>query len=372
MDNLLAAIEAFKKLETDPDEEDLITEIGRLDILNDGKFEVVANGIVRILKHKQTNMCRIVMRKNKTYEIILNHYITPTLYLYPNQIRWKCEDYSSGSKEIKEVMIVFPKQRSDSIDKFRDVFMNARRINDQIINPNNQAYMIIQKCLSEVQDISNMRANFLNLFSQNIHSFIAEDTFFKLPPELIAESIKMSGYTFDFNESKRIVSLTDAFHDDGSSVILLKVLSVSDLHESLSIIGSMKNVPILNAVSSKTESILEQINLKESEQIISRLQSHVEGTPIVSIICKLKMGENIIPVMASISKTSSGNKLICISTDDDSVVLNQPITETTHLWPEMVLWNYDDAEYRLIIPPFNKSDEAKFRETHYRAKYNLL
>ncbi|XP_017484672.1 PREDICTED: ran-specific GTPase-activating protein-like [Rhagoletis zephyria] len=73
-------------VKTMEDNEDVVVElrsrIYRFDDSEDEpEFKERGTGVVKILRHKETNMYRILLRRDKTHKICANHYITSTMEL---------------------------------------------------------------------------------------------------------------------------------------------------------------------------------------------------------------------------------------------------------------------------------------------------
>ena len=123
-------------LKNDPDaaeEENIQTEIVSLEIKNGLKYEKKSNGIIRILKIKSTGRYRLTMRANKTYEVLLNHYILPSLTLGLTELSYKVDDFSTNEKTTKEIKIVFPPSRNDQAKSFKENFNKAKEENNKLL-----------------------------------------------------------------------------------------------------------------------------------------------------------------------------------------------------------------------------------------------
>ena len=83
-------------------------------------------GVVRIMKHLETNQVRVLMRRDKTLKICANHYITPEMELKPNvgsDRSWvwtTLADISDGDAQAETLAIRFA--NSENAQAFKDAF----------------------------------------------------------------------------------------------------------------------------------------------------------------------------------------------------------------------------------------------------------
>jgi Ran-binding protein 1 len=86
-------------------------------------------GDVRLLKHKESNKIRILMRREKTLKICLNHYVSPSITLKENvgsDRSWvfHAVDYADG--EADEALLAIRFANSENANLFRDQYNAAR------------------------------------------------------------------------------------------------------------------------------------------------------------------------------------------------------------------------------------------------------
>nr|CAG8514851.1 6056_t:CDS:2 [Entrophospora candida] len=90
-------------------------------------------GDVRFLQHKQTKKVRLVMRRDKTYKVCANHYITPEMQLSPNvgsdrSWVWNVTaDVSDGEPKVETLAIRFANTENATI--FKNEFIKVQRAN---------------------------------------------------------------------------------------------------------------------------------------------------------------------------------------------------------------------------------------------------
>ena len=86
-------------------------------------------GDVRILKHKESNKIRLVMRREKTLKICLNHYVNPVVDLAENvgsdrSWVWHGVDYADGERD--EALLAIRFKDSTNACAFKDAYDDAR------------------------------------------------------------------------------------------------------------------------------------------------------------------------------------------------------------------------------------------------------
>merc|ERR1712205_140234 len=74
-------------------------------------------GEVKLLKHRENSMVRVLMRQEKTMKIICNHVVDPRIELEPNvgsdrSWVWSAWDFSSGELEDTIFAIRFGKAKA--------------------------------------------------------------------------------------------------------------------------------------------------------------------------------------------------------------------------------------------------------------------
>ena len=93
-------------------------------------------GDVRLLKHKENQKTRLVMRRDKTLKVCANHYIVPEMKLAPNvgsdrSWVWNvAADVSEGEPEAVTLAIRFA--NSENANLFKDEFLKAQKSNEEI------------------------------------------------------------------------------------------------------------------------------------------------------------------------------------------------------------------------------------------------
>ncbi|EWC48525.1 Ran-specific GTPase-activating protein 1 [Drechslerella stenobrocha 248] len=90
-------------------------------------------GDVKLLKHKENEKTRLVMRREKTLKVCANHYVTSEMKLTPNvgsdrSWVWNvAADVSEGEAEAQTLAIRFA--NSDNANLFKDAFIKAQQDN---------------------------------------------------------------------------------------------------------------------------------------------------------------------------------------------------------------------------------------------------
>ncbi|KAI1919423.1 Ran GTPase binding protein Sbp1 [Ophidiomyces ophidiicola] len=93
-------------------------------------------GDVRLLKHKENQKTRLVMRRDKTLKVCANHYIVPDMKLSPNvgsDRSWvwnAAADVSEGEPEAQTLAIRFA--NSENANLFKDAFEKAQEENEKL------------------------------------------------------------------------------------------------------------------------------------------------------------------------------------------------------------------------------------------------
>ncbi|KAI9928251.1 hypothetical protein ASPWEDRAFT_38943 [Aspergillus wentii DTO 134E9] len=93
-------------------------------------------GDVRLLKHKENQKTRLVMRRDKTLKVCANHYIVPDMKLSPNvgsdrSWVWNATaDVSEGEPEAATLAIRFA--NSENANLFKESFEKAQQENEKI------------------------------------------------------------------------------------------------------------------------------------------------------------------------------------------------------------------------------------------------
>ncbi|OOF90118.1 hypothetical protein ASPCADRAFT_212208 [Aspergillus carbonarius ITEM 5010] len=95
-------------------------------------------GDVRLLKHKENQKTRLVMRRDKTLKVCANHYIVPDMKLSPNvgsDRSWvwnAAADVSEGEPEAQTLAIRFA--NSENANLFKDAFEKAQQENEKLLS----------------------------------------------------------------------------------------------------------------------------------------------------------------------------------------------------------------------------------------------
>ncbi|ESN94000.1 hypothetical protein HELRODRAFT_186048 [Helobdella robusta] len=118
------------------DEEELVklrAKLFRYDRESEPKeWKERGTGEVKILKHKVDGTCRILMRRDKTFKICANHYITPDLELKPNCGSDRAWCWSTladfADEQPKSELLAIRFASSENAQKFKDAFDEARSL----------------------------------------------------------------------------------------------------------------------------------------------------------------------------------------------------------------------------------------------------
>ncbi|KAJ5620107.1 hypothetical protein N7510_004091 [Penicillium lagena] len=95
-------------------------------------------GDVRLLKHKENQKTRLVMRRDKTLKVCANHYVVPDMKLSPNvgsdrSWVWNATaDVSEGEPEAQTLAIRFA--NSENANLFKDAFEKAQQENEKLFS----------------------------------------------------------------------------------------------------------------------------------------------------------------------------------------------------------------------------------------------
>lgn len=89
-------------------------------------------GDVKILKHKQTDICRILMRRDKTLKICANHYVLPHMELKPNCGSERAWVWSTpadfADEERKPELLAIRFANVENAQKFKTAFDKAKDV----------------------------------------------------------------------------------------------------------------------------------------------------------------------------------------------------------------------------------------------------
>lgn len=94
-----------------------------------GEWKERGTGDVRLLKHKENKKIRLLMRREKTLKICLNHYVNPTVELRENvgsdrSWVWHGVDYADGERD--EALLAIRFRDSTNANGFREAYDEAR------------------------------------------------------------------------------------------------------------------------------------------------------------------------------------------------------------------------------------------------------
>ena len=96
-----------------------------------GKKEWIERGVgeVKLLKHRENSMVRVLMRQEKTMKIICNHVVDPRIELEPNvgsdrSWVWSAWDFSSG--ELEDTIFAIRFGNSDGAKEYKEAFEKAK------------------------------------------------------------------------------------------------------------------------------------------------------------------------------------------------------------------------------------------------------
>eukprot|EP00606_Chrysophyceae_sp_TOSAG23-5_P000964 GSChrysophyteH2.ASY1.ANO1.1044.1 assembled CDS len=92
-------------------------------------------GDCKLLKHKDNNRIRVLMRQEGTLKIIVNHFVDPRITLTPNvgtdkSWIWRAHDFSNG-ETLEETMFAIRFKDKEIADKFKEAFEKAQAANQQ-------------------------------------------------------------------------------------------------------------------------------------------------------------------------------------------------------------------------------------------------
>lgn len=91
-------------------------------------------GEVRVLQHKTTDKFRLLMRRDKTLKICLNHYVNKTMELRENMGSdrswvWSAVDYADGERD--QCMLAIRFANTENAQKFKKAYDIARKFADE-------------------------------------------------------------------------------------------------------------------------------------------------------------------------------------------------------------------------------------------------
>jgi Ran-binding protein 1 len=134
--------------ETGEDEEDAIyTQRSKLFVYTEAMLDKGTGnkswcergvGDAKILKHRESNRIRILMRQEKTLKILVNHFVDPRITLTPNSGNdrswvWVAFDFSNG-ESLEETTFAIRFKDSDIAAAFKTAFEDAQSKNRSILD----------------------------------------------------------------------------------------------------------------------------------------------------------------------------------------------------------------------------------------------
>ncbi|CAF3754322.1 unnamed protein product [Rotaria sordida] len=119
------------------DENILFRERAKLYRFDSSTNEMKERGIgeMKILQHKTTNLCRILMRREQVFKVCANHRITSKMELKQhhgkeNAYIWSAMDFSDGQSKHETLCVRF--KTNDQAKRFFQQFDDAKQINANI------------------------------------------------------------------------------------------------------------------------------------------------------------------------------------------------------------------------------------------------
>jgi len=122
------------------DEEDLVKLRAKLYRFDNeeppGEWKERGTGDIKILKHKQTGMVRILMRRDKTHKICANHFLTTAMELVPNcgsekAFVWHVSN-DFADEEAKQETLAIKFANEENAKKFKEKFIEGQKINEKL------------------------------------------------------------------------------------------------------------------------------------------------------------------------------------------------------------------------------------------------
>ncbi|CAF1511694.1 unnamed protein product [Didymodactylos carnosus] len=92
-------------------------------------------GEMKILQHKQTKVCRILMRREQVLKVCANHQISSTMemkshHASDNAYVWNCLDYADNSTKQETFCVKF--KTSAQAKQFNSAFNDAKKLNENL------------------------------------------------------------------------------------------------------------------------------------------------------------------------------------------------------------------------------------------------
>ncbi|KAJ7514588.1 hypothetical protein O6H91_23G051400 [Diphasiastrum complanatum] len=125
-------------------------------------------GLVKLLKHKESEKVRLLMRQNKTLKICANHLVLPSTSLQEHAGSdkswvWHATDFSDG--ELKDELFCIRLGSTENAQKFKEVFEEAQESTEEKSDEIKEA----------AQSTADLLEN-LNVKEQNIEEKTVEPT----------------------------------------------------------------------------------------------------------------------------------------------------------------------------------------------------
>jgi E3 SUMO-protein ligase RanBP2 len=99
--------------------------------MDDKEWKERGIGNIKILQNKDTNKCRIVMRREQTHKLCANHMLIADMELKnaskENNFMWAANDYSDGEMKPEKFLVRF--KYSEDANKFKETFNQSKKYN---------------------------------------------------------------------------------------------------------------------------------------------------------------------------------------------------------------------------------------------------
>ena len=91
---------------------------------------------MRLLKHREHQKIRVLMRQEKTMKVIANHVVDPRIKMEPNVSNdrswvWSAYDFAEG--ELKETIFALKFGDSDVANEFKDKFLECQNEMEKLL-----------------------------------------------------------------------------------------------------------------------------------------------------------------------------------------------------------------------------------------------
>lgn len=132
----LVQLPTVEVITMEEEEEELIqlrAKLFRFDSADEpAQWKERGTGTVKLLKHKNSNLVRVLMRRDKTHKICANHYVQPEMELKPNcgsekAWVWTTQaDFSDGEAKAELLAIRFA--NAENAQKWKSKFSEAQEV----------------------------------------------------------------------------------------------------------------------------------------------------------------------------------------------------------------------------------------------------